>query len=83
MGEVEEAAKEAAQKLFSKFCEASESVEESAVENAGIEAAAAHYGKHETTEDIELRTTNKAKDDGNMQILNFHMFHIGLLPGVF
>ena len=27
-------------------------------------------------------TTNEAKDDGNMQILNFHMFHIVLLPGV-
>ena len=33
--------------------------------------------------DIGDRTTNRAKDDGNMQILNFHMFHIGLLPGVF
>ena len=29
------------------------------------------------------RTTNRAKDDGNMQILIFHMYHIGLLPGVF
>ena len=29
------------------------------------------------------RTTNRAKEDDNMQFLNLHMFHIGLLPGVF
>ena len=29
------------------------------------------------------RTTNRAKGDGNMQLLNFQMFYIGLWPGVF
>ena len=33
--------------------------------------------------DIRVRTTNRAKDDGNMQIRSFHIFHISLLPGVF
>ena len=33
--------------------------------------------------DSSSRTTNRAKDDGNMQILIFHMYHIGLLTGVF
>ena len=30
-----------------------------------------------------FRTTNRAKENGNMQLLNFHMFDISLLPGVF
>ena len=39
--------------------------------------------KENNMHNLRYKTTNMAKEDGNMHLLNFHMFHIGLLPGVF
>ena len=39
-----------------------------------------HCTVYQTLITKSYMTTNLAKDDGNMQILIFHMYHIGLLP---